>query len=108
MRAGLGGGHLPRIGRTLPASLRGRLKVVPSVAPEAPLVFQRAWMESVDGWPMAIIIHKTLGGKPKPASDALRRCSGGRYPPPEVRMLQLRGLGFGPPLDPAADRALGS
>ena len=70
----------------LPRWFEGRL----SVAPEAPLVFQRAWMESVDGWPMAIIIHKTLGGKPKPASDALRRCSGGRYPPPEVRMLQLR------------------
>ena len=57
---------------------------------------------------MAIIIHKTLGGKPKPASDALRRGSGGRYPPPEVRMLQLRRLGFQPRPDHAADRALGS
>ena len=30
-------------------------------ASEAPLVFQRAWMESVDGWPMANIFIRHLG-----------------------------------------------
>lgn len=42
-------------------------------------------MESVDCWPMAIIIHKTLGGKPKPIT--VSGVIGGRYPPPEGCML---------------------
>jgi hypothetical protein len=29
---------------------------------------RRARLESVDNWPMAILIHKTLGGKPKPVA----------------------------------------
>lgn len=41
-------------------------------------------MESVDYWPMAIIIHKTFGGKPKPV--AAPGVTGRRYPPPERRM----------------------
>ena len=41
-------------------------------------------MESVDYWPMAIIIHKTFGGKPKPV--AASSVTGKRYPPPERRM----------------------
>jgi hypothetical protein len=46
---------------------------------------RQALVESVDCWPMAIIIHKTLGGKPKPitASGVIGR----RYPPPEKCML---------------------
>jgi len=35
---------------------------------------------------MAIIILKTLGGKPKPVA-VLRGVTGGRYPPPERCML---------------------
>lgn len=42
-------------------------------------------MESVDCWPMAIIIHKTLGGKPKPIT--VSGVIGGRDPPPEGCML---------------------
>ena len=42
-------------------------------------------MESVDYWPMAIIIHKTFGGKPKPV--AASGVTGRRYPPPERCML---------------------
>ena len=42
--------------------------VAPAEVPEAPLVFQRAKLESVDDWPMAIIKRKTLGGKPKPVA----------------------------------------
>ena len=41
-------------------------------------------MESVDYWPMAITIHKALGGKPKPVSAS--GVTGGRYPPLERRM----------------------
>src|SRR5439155_23843710 len=41
-------------------------------------------MESVDCWPMAIIIQKIFGGKPKPV--AAYGVNGGRYPPPEGRM----------------------
>ena len=44
----------------------------------------QALMESVDYWPMAIIIHKTFGGKPKPV--AAPSVTGRRYPPPERRM----------------------
>ena len=46
---------------------------------------QQALVESVDCWPMAIIIHKTLGGKPKliSASGVIGR----RYPPLEGCML---------------------
>ena len=62
-------------------------------APEAPLVIQRARMESVDGWPMATIFHKTFGGKLQPASPTLRRrCAGGTHPPPEACKSQLREL----------------
>jgi hypothetical protein len=43
-------------------------------------------LESVDYWPMAIIIHKTFGGKPKPVT-VLAGVTGGRYPPPEGCML---------------------
>jgi hypothetical protein len=32
----------------------------------------QALMESVDYWPMAIIIHKTLEGKPKPVAVSRR------------------------------------
>jgi hypothetical protein len=32
----------------------------------------QALMESVDYWPMAIIIHKTFGGKPKPVTASWR------------------------------------
>jgi len=39
----------------------------------------------VDCWPMAIIIHKTLGGKPKPIT--VSGVIGRRYPPPEGCML---------------------
>jgi hypothetical protein len=42
-------------------------------------------MESVDYWPMAIIIHKTFGGKLKPV--AASGVTGRRYPPLERRML---------------------
>jgi hypothetical protein len=42
-------------------------------------------MESVDYWPMAIIIHKTVGGRPKLV--AASGVTGRRYPPPERRML---------------------
>lgn len=42
-------------------------------------------MESVDYWPMAIIIRKTFGGKPKLV--AASGVTGRRYPPPERRML---------------------
>jgi len=45
----------------------------------------QALMESVDYWPMAIIIHKTFGGKPKPV--AASGVTGRRYPPLERRML---------------------
>jgi hypothetical protein len=42
-------------------------------------------LESVDCWPMAIIIHKTFGGKPKLVTAL--GVTGGRYPPPEGCML---------------------
>jgi|SRR5579871_3379197 len=42
-------------------------------------------MESVDCWPMAITIHKTFGGKPKPV--AAPSVTGGKYPPLEGLML---------------------
>jgi hypothetical protein len=46
----------------------------------------QALLESVDGWPMVIIIHKTIGGKPKPVA-AYSGVTGGRHPPPEGYML---------------------
>ena len=57
-----------------------------------------ALKESVDGWPMAIIILKTFGGQPEsdirgdPVSCFTARQGihviGHRYPPTEVRMVQ--------------------
>ena len=57
-----------------------------------------ALKESVDGWPMAIIILKTFGGQPEsdirgdPVSCFTARQGihviGPRYPPTEVRMVQ--------------------
>ena len=35
--------------------------------PEALLIYQQVMMESVDDWPMAIIIQD-IGGKPKPVA----------------------------------------
>lgn len=42
-------------------------------------------MKSVDCWPMAINVHETFGGMPKPISAP--GVIGGRYPPPEGCML---------------------
>jgi hypothetical protein len=42
-------------------------------------------LESVDCWPMAIIIHKTFGGRPKLVTAP--GVTGGRYPPLEGCML---------------------
>jgi hypothetical protein len=42
----------------------------------------QALLESVDCWPMAIIIHQTFGGKPKLVT-VLTGVTSGRYPPPE-------------------------
>lgn len=41
-------------------------------------------MESVDYWPMAITIHKTLEGKPKLVT--VFGVTGGRYPSPKRRI----------------------
>jgi hypothetical protein len=49
-----------------------------------PAAAWQALMKSVDYWPMAITIHKILGGKPKPVAAC--GVTGGRYPPPERRM----------------------
>ncbi len=59
-----------------PVSLR-MTEVLPAAA-------WQALMKSVDYWPMAIAIHKILGGKPKPVAAC--GVTGGRYPPPERRM----------------------
>jgi hypothetical protein len=45
----------------------------------------QARLESVDSWPMAIIIHKIFGGRPKLVSASC--VTGRRYPPPERCML---------------------
>jgi len=47
-------------------------------------------LESVDCWPMAIIIHKTFGGRPKLVTAP--GVTGGRYPPPEGCMLYSGAL----------------
>ena len=48
--------------------------------PEARLLTQPAQSESVDGWPLAIDLIKTLGGKPEPIT-VLLGVIGVRYPP---------------------------